>query len=102
MFEIYYLVSVREPAKRRGLNPSHHLGTEGIGKDSADLCSVSASAIICEEWGHWDLGLILKAASSPPSSSFHVLMHSILELWKNMATLFNCHRFLLVVMGPDV
>ena len=91
MFEIYYLVSVREPANGRGHRT--HLTTW----EQRELARIQLTCVLsvrvllfCEEWGHWTLGLILKAASSPPQLSvFHVLVRSILELWKNMATLFQ-------------
>lgn len=91
MFEIYYLVSVREPANCRGHRT--HLTTW----EQRELARIQLTCVLsvrvllfCEEWGHWDLGLILKAASSPPQLSvFHVLVRSILELWKNTATLFQ-------------
>lgn len=57
MFEIYYLVSVREPANGRGHRT--HLTTW----EQRELARIQLTCVLsvrvllfCEEWGHWDLG----------------------------------------------
>lgn len=73
LFAIYYLVHVCEPADCHG-HQTHLTTWEQRELARTQLTCVLSVRVIsfCEEWGRWDLGLILKAASSPSQLSvFH-------------------------------
>lgn len=69
-------------------------GNRDCGEDAADRILPVQVVLFCEEWGSWDLGVILKAApSSSPALIFPHFGCYILEPWKYMASLFQLPQF---------